>query len=258
MSKKVLLTIIVVALVSVANAAPLFTENFDSGIGANWSVLGTAGNIIAEQDPLSPVGDLALALKGTQDGTPAPTPTWGDAIYSVAGYNRADAVRIEFKVWYKNGVNVQAGMHGGWHYGTSGPQYATIEAAVDYVFSDFRASEAVNVNGIQSGPSMSFLNANWGPANQKSGALDVAITLDPVKGALFEVYDKVNAVWVVDSDTTAPLAYGGTAATAYIGFGPFLGQAGTTYIDDIVVTPEPVSLVLFGMGGLALLRRKRV
>jgi hypothetical protein len=34
-------------------------------------------------------------------------------------------------------------------------------------------------------------------------------------------------------------------------------QTGTMYADDVVLTPEPMTLALLGLGGLGLLRRKR-
>lgn len=38
--------------------------------------------------------------------------------------------------------------------------------------------------------------------------------------------------------------------------GAFVGSTGTMLVDDVVLTPEPASLVLLGLGGLALRRRK--
>jgi hypothetical protein len=38
--------------------------------------------------------------------------------------------------------------------------------------------------------------------------------------------------------------------------GGAMAQTGTMYVDDVVLTPEPMTLALLGLGGLFLRRRK--
>ena len=119
--------------------------------------------------------------------------------------------------------------------------YNNVEATVDYGYSPFKATEASNLNGIQSGPVMTQLNADWGGANTKNGALLVKITLDDVRGAKWEHSKDGGATWIVDRNTlgivggTSPNLTGSTLNN-YVGFGAMYGQAGTTLIDDIVVS----------------------
>ena len=248
--KLVKVTMVLAMIFALVPAASGFTENWDSGsINASlWTVTDTDGTDIILEDLGG--GDYALALKGTQDGG---NPHWGDHIYSVAGYNRADNVVLEFRVWIKPSINVQLGIHGGGHNSTAGPQYSTPEATYGYVVSDIRCQEAGD--GLQGGPSTASFTTDLTLTNDKSNALIARLTLGATQGAKWEYSKDGGSNWILERDTLGS----GTSSTAtnYIGFGPFDAQAGTTLIDDITVIPEPATLALLALGSLALLRRRR-
>ena len=243
--------VLVICLVSVGsgNGAVLFSENWNSGVinAANWTVIGRTG--ICNLQNLGG-GDYALALRGYQDPCyPLPVVhSWGDCIYSAAFFPRSPSssrIYVQYKAWYQ--VNVQMAMHGGWHFGNAGPIYNTIEAAVDYQFGSFKASEDVFQNGIQTGPVMgsssppkSGLNGDWGNATSKAAAILIRITLDNVRGAKWQHSRNNGVSWITDRNTmgivgTVSPNFTGNSTDNFIGFGPFYGQAGRTLIDDIEV-----------------------
>jgi len=238
-------------VVSVGNAEVLFTEIWDTNsIGSEWVVKDTDGGDIIIEDISGNGSDYALALKGYQDGG---SPVWNqDHIYSAATFARGGTgdqlLRITYSFWYKSGINVQTGVHGGWHWANTGPIYGTIEAAVDYVFSSYRATE--DQDGLQNGPPMTNLNTAWGAANGKNSAIRVRTTLDPSQGAKWEISTDNGQSWITERNT---LGTGGSlASNCYVGFGPFDNQAGTTLIDDIVVEYVPKSRVdvIIPFGGI--------
>jgi len=237
----------VCAMVVNVNAAVSFSEDWNSGVfGAAWTAIGD--DVLLED---LGGGDYALALRGYQDNNG--TPTWGqDQIYSTASYSRADNVTVQYKVWVKPSINAQVGMHGGWHNNSAGPVYSSPEATFGYVMTDIRAQE--NGDGLQGGPSMAAFTAALGLTNDKSNALTVRLTLDATQGAKWE-WSSDGILFNTERDT---LGTGNSNNLLnYVGFGPFHGQAGTTLIDDIAVTPEPATMTLLGLGALGLLRRRR-
>ena len=115
--------VLVICLLSagLGNGAVLFSETWNSGvINADWTVLGRTG--ISNLENLGG-GDYALALRGYQDPCypGARVDSWSDCIYSAATFPRSpgnsERIYVQYKAWYKVGVNVQTAMHGGWHFG---------------------------------------------------------------------------------------------------------------------------------------------
>lgn len=232
------------AMVTNVNAA-LFSEDWNAGvISAAWTAIGD--DILLED---LGGGDYALALRGSGEGG---TPTWGqDQIFSSANFSRADNVTVEYLVWTKPAINAQVGIHGGWHKSTAGPVY-NAEASIDYVVSSLEAYE--DGDGLQAGLFLPAFTTAMTQTNDKSNALTVRITLDATQGAKWE-WSSDGVLFTTGRDTLGS----GTSSNLlnHVGFGPFHGQAGTTLIDDIKVTPEPATMTLLGLGAVGLLRRRR-
>ena len=117
-SKALFIFVLLTTFVPVLQGATLLTENWNSGTinSAVWKVLGNTA--VTNLENLGG-GDYALALRGYQDPAGNPYPVWGDDIYSLASFARGSSgggLSVQFKVWYMAGINVQAGMHAGWHY----------------------------------------------------------------------------------------------------------------------------------------------
>jgi hypothetical protein len=252
-----------------AQAATLLQENWNSGsIGANWVVSEDEPGDLELEDQGG--GDFALALRGVQDPSSPSTPAWSDNIHSFSSFSRADKLQVSFLTWIKPAINSQVGIHGPFHNVGSGASYQNIEAALDYVVNDIRTSEATydGFNGIQSGTSQPAFTTALAATNRKSNALMIRVTLDQLRGSMIEYSKNAGAdPFVTIHNSLGNLTYNGqggpkntgSSPTVWLGFGQFAGGAGTTMIDDILLTsvPEPTAVGLAFIGFLSLLSLRR-
>lgn len=267
MSRLVKILLCVCVCSAMAYSVPLFTENWDGTGGVinagTWTVSEVAdlGNIVLRDQEGD--NDYALAIVG-QRGSGNPVPHWGDWIYSVATINRVENLAITYKVW--QGVSEgwpnypdQYSFHGGWH-NTNSTVYSSMEAAVGYVWSAITAAGGENgAHGLTDAHYLSGMQAAIDASVSKATATTVRITLGGTSGALWEYSTDNGANWNLGFDSRNVVG-ASTNVANYIGFGAFDQQWGTAMIDDISVEviPEPCTLALLGIGGVAaLIRRKR-
>ncbi len=164
--------------------------------------------------------------------------------------------------------NFNEGTLDGWWTYTDGSanQSATIEAVGGYDGSPDAvlvnlagANDKLGTNwfsitgGVTYTASFAFEEAATGGANTNVGLEFFDSGGNWIAGSYSNLWD-TGGSWTTYSLT--PIVAPSTAVSAQVLIVDWLGGTVTTHVDNVVVTPEPATMVLLGIGGLVALRRK--
>ena len=242
MEKKhgVMLTIVIL-LTSTAWATPvIFEDNFDDGVldAAKWFK-----GVSAEDPPWSPVGNYVSEHDGIVTIAQATTNHGGRLISTPISVNQTGVITV------------------------------TRRMRTHHTNDKFRAFQAIRGNDYSDWDANYFSRINYYDYDRTTyayygfGHHNDALNFDPIWDTWFDevwTYDPVTGMTTYSINGATPLSWGGTVLDEsvirldYCAEGWFNGH----YIEMDYVTvqqeiPEPVTICLLGLGGLALLRKRR-
>ena len=224
--KKIMLLTAVLFIVTTVHATALLSEDWESG-SDNWTFANQAQINTSAGNP-----DNCLYF-GDTSGIPA-----------TASHN-------SFRATYSSGMTISTDV---WLLGGSGDWtdiyfglYDTNphERFVEMTFNKKYNLVSCNLISTSSDHSDNFTFSDGYNSNVWNS---VKIEIRPDQ--LVEFYVNNSIVWT--STKTVDPAYNGDAKFSYSGY----AYGGPAYVDNLVITPEPATLALFGLGGLLLRKRK--
>lgn len=205
-------------LVYTASAAPLFEDDFNDGDAVGWNVVHGTWSVINNHY-------VSLSEAGGDVIDDSPRTTTGELSWSSYTYNARMKLVITEDAWNDFGLIFYAQDPTNYLRFTLGSENTT----------NARLSHFSNGGGQELG---TFHNQ---PVMFEDTWYNISLVLD---GSRLSAY--VDGVLVVTEDSL-PYDHG------YIGI---TSDDPTAYFDDIVVIPEPATLMLLSIGGLAMLRRR--
>jgi hypothetical protein len=249
--KKLVCLMVVVAVTSPTYAATMFTEDFSGGVLPANMQLTTAGQAGTPVDHVSFAGGIAAWENATEYRQYMQTT---EADYSTVDFCYEATVTCAggsawSRIWFGMGVGEA---RYDWWYEPGRPVIGSIvQESPD---ASYYAAIYDNANNIDDG--------RWWPDTLgKAGTGTHRLRMD------WNATTKI-ATFSIDQNYTggafvAEFSYTLNGASSIIPFDGtnshlFVGGGQGMIVDNIVVTPEPATMLLLGLGGLAVARRKHV
>ncbi len=286
MYKKMMLVLVAVLTLSAAQFAaasedaPYFTWNVASG---NWDQVSNWGYVATPGGAVQPVASLPTINDGVEIDVSNYVATVADGMTAYAKYIALSNDSVDFGTAATNctlnvtGGSLNVGSGGIWVGNGSGAvtNYLNISGGeVNIIGGDVEASYngtayVTMTGGVFNTPvfylayhrngDFGYLQMDGGTLNIGAGGLQVRqYSGDPSTNTSRGYIDVTNGTIVISGDATARMAELQTAGqlTAFGG----AGTLNVVYADGfttITAVPEPITMLMLGLGGIAALRRRK-